>query len=95
MAFTSESAKEAGAKSRRKRDEIRNTLRKYVGDILTQDLKPESISKVLSKTSPGMRLKFYADVLKYVLPPAEADEIQISHLTKENIDELIERIKNG
>jgi len=93
--FDSESAKIAGSKSKRKRDNLRTTLRNHLGLILEHDLHPDNLSKVLSKTSPGMRLKFYADVLKFILPTAESDEININALSKQNIDDLIERIKNG
>ena len=93
--FDSESAKLAGQKSKRKREDLRNTLRTYLGEVLSEDLHPDNLCKVLSKTSPGMRLKFYADLLKFILPTAESDEININSLSKQNIDELIDRIKNG
>lgn len=76
MAFTSETAREAGKKSTRSGKPNRNTaeIRERFKDLLENNL--ETIQKDLEQLEPRERIKALLDLARYVVPTLRATELK-------------------
>lgn len=94
MPFDSETAREAGKRSKKKA--YSEKLKPLLFDFLLKELSPETLSKRISEASPNQRLKFIAETINYILPKASELRLQsIKNLSDEEAIELLKSIRNG
>ena len=60
-----------------------------LSDLLHEELSNEQILSTLKKASPSARLRFYADILPYIVPKAQEEALQYEPLN--NIEIIVKR----
>jgi len=76
-------------------NKLPNTLRKNILDFISTEFK--NIQSVYDELPPKEKLRFYVDLLQYSLPKLQAMSLDIDFdkMSEEQLDEIIERLKNS
>lgn len=69
-------------------------LRELIGEFLEDRF--ENVATDFDKLKPFAKVKLYIDLLQYALPKMQANsnKIGFENMTDEQLDEIIERLKN-
>jgi len=68
---------------------IKRAIHRMLSDLLHEELSNEQILSTLKKASPSARLRFYADILPYIVPKAQEEALQYEPLN--NIEIIVKR----
>ena len=60
-----------------------------LSDLLHEELSNEQILSILKIASPSARLRFYTDILPYIVPKAQKEALQYEPLN--NIEIIVKR----
>ena len=76
-------------------NKVHNKLRESITAFLEDEF--ENVKKDFKDLEPKDRLKFYTDLMQYGIPKLQATslEIDFDKMSEEQLDEIIERLKNS
>lgn len=89
--FTSETAREAGKKSKRGPSKLNSSTRTLIFNLLKSN--EEKFYQNLLELEPKQFVDTYVKLLPYVLAPRSKQTIEVSELSKEEVTELILELK--
>lgn len=61
---------------------VKRELQSLLGNVLMNELNPETINTILAKASPSARLRFIEGALKYLIPTITMDN-ELEEILKE------------
>jgi hypothetical protein len=94
MAFQKGLSGNPAGKPRGAKNRVHKLLRENIVDFLSDEF--ENVKKVYAKLSPRDKLRFYTDLMAYGIPKLQAMSLDVDFdkMTDEQLDEIIERLKN-
>ncbi len=88
--FTSESAREAGKKSKRGPSKISLTMRQFLFELLNENR--EKLIYMMSELTPRQFVDTYLRLIPFIISQRHLQSFDINELNKEEINELIKDI---
>lgn len=76
------------------KNKVNEELRESIGEFLNVEF--DKLKRDFRKISPAARMKFFTDLLPYAIPRLQntSVELDFERLTDEQLDEMMERLKN-
>lgn len=91
--FTSQTAREAGAKSKRGASKTTIQIRKFIYNILNEN--KSKLKYMLDELTPREFVDFYLRLLPYIVAPRTMQKIEVGELSKEEIVDMVKDITDG
>ena len=91
--FTSQTARAAGAKSKRGASKTTIQTRKFIYNILHQN--KSKLNYMLDELTPREFVDFYLRLLPYIIAPRTMQKIEVGELSKEEIVDMVKDITDG
>ena len=88
--FTSDTAREAGKKSKRGPSKISLTMRQFLFELLNENR--EKLIYMMSKLTPRQFVDTYLRLIPFIISQRHLQSFDINELNKEEINELIKDI---
>ena len=92
MAFTKETARKAGQKSKRGKAKLNLTTRQFILSVL--EANRERFDKELNNLSPKEFIDVYLKLMPFILAPRSKQEFEVSDLDHNELKELISQLVN-
>jgi len=88
--FTSDTAREAGKKSKRGPSKISLTMRQFIFELLNENR--EKLIYMMSELTPRQFVDTYLRLIPFIISQRHLQSFDINELNKEEINELIKDI---
>ena len=88
--FTSDTAREAGKKSKRGPSKISLTMRQFIFELLNENR--EKLIYMLDELTPRQYVDTFLRLIPFIISPRHLQSFDINEISKEEISELIKDI---